>query len=57
MEALELSEGEYCMSIRLANEVKELRDEVKVMKEQIHALNKKTGVAVNPKNQGAAKKG
>ena len=45
------------MSIRLANEVKELRDEVKVMKEQIHALNKKTGVAVNPKNQGAAKKG
>lgn len=42
------------MSIKLANDVRDLRNEVKILKEQIHALNKKAGIAVNPK--GVAKK-
>ncbi|MDX1453489.1 MAG: hypothetical protein R3183_13095 [Oleiphilaceae bacterium] len=43
------------MSIKMANDIRDLKEELRVLRAELHQIKKKVGIAVNPKSNGAAK--
>ncbi len=43
------------MSIKLANDLRDLKEELKVVQEELHQIKKKLQIPVNAKSNGARK--
>ena len=55
MATLKLSESEHCMSIKQANDIRDLKEQVKVLEAEMHQVKKLLKIPVNPKTNGSRK--